>query len=747
MEARNNVVRWGVGGIFLFLPLISSAQFFFASTFTQSVFFLGLASVGAAAVLSWHTFRDVWSPTHVKFLSGFVAALLLATIASGDITRSLWSSYERMWGMVMQFVILGFVFTWSTVFRGKEGAEQLLRFVSIGVSMVSIYALVAWGIHDFPSRIDGSIGNAAFLAAFLLLGIFILITYGAIATVRRWLVWYGAGILALIALVLTGTRSALLGLLAGMGVLMMLTLYRGEARDAWGMRRSILRKVAAVTLIVGAVGVVAFIPARPYLDRSQVDILHRLGEISLSDRAAEGRLLNWQLAWEGIKDRPIFGWGPEQYHLLYDKHYDPRLFRIEPWVDRAHNNYLDVAATGGFVAVMMYLGVLAVGIYGGWKLRARMWAAGNAVISGIVAYGVNAIFLFDTLWTWIFLLVLVSVPYLVLHDVDMSRVSRSLRMTKGSTLGGLVMMLIWFGVILPATSNFYGKRAYDALAAQNDDEAFRLYAKAVTHEQYGSIDIDRSIAEYVFDFVRKGGKRDNASLVRATKHAQAAMDRNIAREPENGKWWLWAGQLASLHTTLTESEKVSMLERSANYLKEAHVRMPNRPQVLLELAQVYRVQGNTELMRKALDQAIALLPTLPLSHANAAVQYIYAGDRAREEQEITWLRTVSWAREGMAGEEDLHSPERDLAMIRDAYYNVERFRDAANAQAMIVERDEERFARGEGQESLVSSLQALAAIQARSGDRAGARISALRVLELAPALRGEVESFLQGLGF
>lgn len=739
----------GVAAGLIVVPLISSTHFFFASTFVQSVLFLVLVVVLSVVALSRYAFRDLIEPLSVRVLLAFVVALTAAAFFGGDVARSFWSTFERMWGVVMYLSVLGFVLVWSAVFRGEEGTKRLLSYASIGVVAVSVYALGEWAMTGFPSRIDGSIGNAAFLASFVLLGIFILLAYASVRVMKHMHERIVLGVvlgLATSTLLLTGTRGSWLGLFVG-GIVLMIVVLLGGARDAWGMRRDTLTRMAKIGLGIFALVVVLFFPLQPYLKESSIGTFRRLGDISLDNRAVSGRLLNWSIAWEGAKERPILGWGPEQYHILYDKHYNPRLFNIEPWVDRAHNNYLDVAATSGIVGFLAYLGVLGVGLIGGWKLRAQHWAMGNAVIAGIFAYGVNAVFLFDTLWTWVPLLLLVSVPYLMKHNDALRRVSFSASIMRMVVFGFGACIVVWYGVITPVIANAYGKYAYDALARGDDAVAYEAYAKAISRETYGSVDIDRSLAEYVFDFVRKGGKRDPASLIRANEHALEAMDRNISREPANGKWWLWAGQLASLHSTLTEANKSEYLARSVTYLEGAVERMPNRAQVLLELAQVYRVQGDVARMREAFDRAVAIWPEFPLPHANAVAQYIYVGDKASEVRELSWLRGNSWAREHVSGEKDLHDPDRDMVLIRDAYYNVGRFTHAASMQNEITEREEGYYRENGDPSSLVASLQALAYIQSKAGDRAGARTNALRVLELDPDKRSEVEGFLWSIGY
>lgn len=79
---------------------------------------------------------------------------------------------------------------------------------------------------------------------------------------------------------------------------------------------------------------------------------------------ADPRFSAWQITLKAIKEKPIFGWGPENLSIGFDKYYDPSLPYISKewggWWDRAHNIILDTAATFGIPAVIIYLALFAV---------------------------------------------------------------------------------------------------------------------------------------------------------------------------------------------------------------------------------------------------------------------------------------------------------------------------------------------------------------------------------------------------
>ena len=57
-----------------------------------------------------------------------------------------------------------------------------------------------------------------------------------------------------------------------------------------------------------------------------------------------------------FKERPIFGWGPENFSIALEKHYLPQ---FEVWYDRAHNVFFDYLTQTGILGLLSYLGIFA----------------------------------------------------------------------------------------------------------------------------------------------------------------------------------------------------------------------------------------------------------------------------------------------------------------------------------------------------------------------------------------------------
>jgi O-antigen ligase len=156
--------------------------------------------------------------------------------------------------------------------------------------------------------------------------------------------------------VMSQTRGAFLGLIGG--VLVFLIVYALLDHR----RRKVIFGALAVILILMSIA------NRMFAGRDDISALPagRLLTTTLSAQSAQTRLWTWGSAWRGFLDRPIFGWGPENFSMAFDRHFDVRHFNPgsggETWFDRAHSVIFDYLATtgiAGFGAFIAMFGTFA----------------------------------------------------------------------------------------------------------------------------------------------------------------------------------------------------------------------------------------------------------------------------------------------------------------------------------------------------------------------------------------------------
>jgi O-antigen ligase len=134
-------------------------------------------------------------------------------------------------------------------------------------------------------------------------------------------------------------------------------------------------------------------------------------------RGASSRLDEWNLGLRIVAHHPWLGVGPEGYRTAladgvnasYERTYGRTVLP-----DRAHNAIIDVAATGGVPAAILYLVLAALVVTAGWRAFRRGSTLEVGLAAAAVCYLIQQIFLFPVATIdpvfWLVAGILVSVP-------------------------------------------------------------------------------------------------------------------------------------------------------------------------------------------------------------------------------------------------------------------------------------------------------------------------------------------------
>ena len=84
-------------------------------------------------------------------------------------------------------------------------------------------------------------------------------------------------------------------------------------------------------------------------------------------QATAVRPITWEVSNKIFLERPVFGWGMDNFERVFEAHYDNRVLQDEygneAWLDRAHNVVIDHLVDGGAVGLGLYILVYLVIIF------------------------------------------------------------------------------------------------------------------------------------------------------------------------------------------------------------------------------------------------------------------------------------------------------------------------------------------------------------------------------------------------
>ncbi len=428
----------------MFFPFITGKNFLFR--------ILVEIMLGAWAVLMF--VDSAYRPKFSWILAAagsFIAAITIADFLGVNPYKSFWSNYERMEGLVthlhlfLYFIISGTVLStdrlWYWFWNTSLG-------VSVIVAMKGFMQLSGMAeIHQSATRLDASFGNSAYLAVYTLFNIF-LSAFLFSRTKKEAGVRFLYPIVAFLNLIIlfyTQTRGTLLGLVGGAGLAFLLVAIFGKEYPKF-------RRYAAYSLVgmIALVGLFVAFRHSSFIQSSPT--LQRMASISLSDATTNSRFMIWDMSWQGFKERPIFGWGQDNFLYVFSKYYNPKMWSQEPWFDRSHDVFFDWLVAGGAVGLITYLSMFAALIYTlWWRKKHHFTVIERAIFTGLLAgYFIHNIFVFDNLTSYIVFFGILGYLHALTHDepAKEEKKKRETRFEEGDiAIAALVMLILTSSLI------------------------------------------------------------------------------------------------------------------------------------------------------------------------------------------------------------------------------------------------------------------------------------------------------------
>jgi O-antigen ligase len=437
----------------------------------------------------------------------FVAFVALADAFGVNPAKSFWSNFERMEGFLAIVHLLLYFIVVSTMLKTRELWNWFMG-TWVGVSVIMcIFGLYQLGgkavINQGGTRVDGTLGNATYLAVFLLFNIFFLTFLFIRSKNKSNTTWFYVPtvLLQLIILYYTGTRGVVLGLFGGILVIVFLTLFFDK--DKHDKR---LRKISAGVLIALAVLVGSFYLARNTSFVMNSNVLARFASISPSDIKTQGRYFIWPMAVKGALERPILGWGQEGFNYIFNKDYNPKMYAQEQWFDRAHSTPIDWLVAGGILGLVSYLSLFVFALFYMWKKSEGLSFLDKGLITGLLAaYFFQNIFVFDNLLGYV--LFVSTIAYI--HTMSSRGISwpkmlshKGAQSTISAVFIVLILLSLYFFNIQPIRAS---QTLIDALASSHSGAnatTIGLFEKAISLSPMGRPEVREQLVNSAGDFLK-----------------------------------------------------------------------------------------------------------------------------------------------------------------------------------------------------------------------------------------------------
>ncbi len=606
-----------------FLPLIVANGYFFPFiTGKNFAFRIGVEIIFALWLVLMMKDASVRPRPLLIFyaFSAFVLSLFISAVLGENFDKSFWSNFERMEGWIGLFH-LGLYFTVLTAFMRTEGFWKIFFNTTIVASaIVGFYSLLqlsgVFAINQGGVRVDATLGNATYLAVYMLFHFF----FSAYAFQKwgtdMWLkVWYGfVMVLSLAILFYTATRGTILGLIAGIAFTALIIAVFGNSTSR--LRTYSIGLIIGLLLVVGG-----FMLIKDSALVNSSDSLARLASISLSE--LETRFTVWGMAYEGFTERPIFGWGQENFNYVFNAYYEPSLYAQEPWFDRAHNVVLDWLIAGGMVGFLLYLSMYAIIAWYLIRPHPSFPLEERAILAGLIAgHAIHNLVVFDNLISYMFFLVVLAyIAYRARPDVQPFSHSEISQGVHAGVSGVIVVALFASLYFANMTGMAVASGLIDAIRPQSEgvSKNFELFQKLSNEtDGLGRQEVREQIMQFALQVFRSDSG-DQAFKSAVADFAISAMEDEIARNPNDARLRLFLGSFY---------RQVGRGEDAFTELSRALELSPEKPSILLELGVLFHDAGDMVSAKEWIRKAYELEPRYDLARSFYAVIGIETNDVA-----------------------------------------------------------------------------------------------------------------------
>ncbi len=558
-------------------------------------------------------------------LTIFLISQILATIFSIDVHTSLIGFYSRFHGglySTIAYIFLYFAFINNLQKRQAQKALSVLLFSGL---LVSIYGILQhFGIdsqlwqQDVKERVFSTLGQPNWLGAFLIFLIPItqvrVLKAKAVKT-KSFIYNYLLFIAFIITLLFTKSRSSLLGF--GISQIILWGFFVG----------SVSKRIKHAILIFVGLGLIVMLIGTPWTKNiskllvQQTDTANsRVQEfIPALERGGTDSTQIRKIVWKGAiaiwRRYPIFGSGVETFGYAYYKDRPVEHNGVSEWdflYNKAHNEYLNFAATTGTLGLLSYLYLCFSIVFMYFKFahkKKNSLSLEAAALSGFLAILVSNIFGFSVVVTGILFFVFPGViiatntkEATVYHkskneiNMDASQALFGMGIIFVSIFMFYLIIKLWIADINYSLGKSYNSQEQYPQAREKLLKAVNLYG---TQPEYYS-ELAKSAAGITLLF-------DSSKNTEAIKFAQLAdleSQKSVDLSPSNVNL-LRTRAITLLTTALINSQD---LDKARIALEKAIELAPTDAKLYYNLGLVYARENNTDKAKEIFTKTIELKP-------------------------------------------------------------------------------------------------------------------------------------------
>ncbi len=432
---------------FLLLNPYIIAPFYFGFITSKYLYILALTEI---IIISGILLFLIKKPRFFKvsplliLIIGFVLISCIASAKSISPILSFFGKFDRSTNTILLLHLFGFLVVASILFEINQWQEFFL-FSSIVGSSISLCLIGSYfGILDKYNLKSGvTFGNSSFLGTYLVFVFFFSLYFILERRLPKKLLIFDqkeskfigflGAFFSAFALPLSGARAATLSTFFCL-ILIFIFYFCFKTQTKF-------RLIKKVILVLTFLFILAFLVLLHW-PQSMVQKV-------LIPYTTKARFLVWQGSLEAARERPILGFGPETFELVYVRHFNPILFLSEGGgevrFDKAHNIIFDTLISSGILGLIFYLAIFAYAFYflfKGFLKQKITFGTFSCFFSLLLAYFFQNLTVFDTPSSYFYFFL--ALGYLVSLDQKIALIPQK---AKASKIAAAIFFLFMFSFL------------------------------------------------------------------------------------------------------------------------------------------------------------------------------------------------------------------------------------------------------------------------------------------------------------
>ncbi|MFH1292368.1 MAG: O-antigen ligase family protein [bacterium] len=629
-----------------FVPLVVvPSSFIFPFIVPKVLLFRSLVTIMLVAyilllITNWQAYKPKLTALNIT-LFAFLLSFTISTFVGTDPYHSFWDNHERMLGLFTIFHYIAYYFICSSVFKEWKEWKWVLRVFLFAGSIVAIIGLVQVINPEFllnkgSIRVSSTLGNAIYLGGYGLFLTFLAFLLFVRDNNKYWRVGYLLmGLLSITATFYSGTRGSMLGLLAGVGVLFIGYFI-------------ILKEHKKTRIALGAIIVLGIILLGILYAYRQTDFVKNMPAVgraintSWTDVKNTPRWIAWEISIESWKERPVFGWGPNNYFYAFNLHYNPRSLEYgygETWFDNAHNIIMNTLAVQGAFGLIVYLSIFVIASFTIWQFARKKDMKHKHLcvvsIAFLMAHLVQNITVFENITSYLYFMLWLA---LISSMAGNKQKKNSGKTVPDKRIGSASLLISALAIILviyvfniqPAKANTRTLIAMRLLSS-NPASAFSqlqpVLESSSPHVDDIRSDLARTVHSLVSQYSNQIGKEGSLKVL---DQVYDALYKNLELHPLDIRNHMVLSQIAQTKAIIIQDPEY-VFERE-KLIEDALKKSPKRQQIIYVLAETKIRLNKKEEAFKLFDQALSDNPRIGETYWRIAYAHMLFGeyDKAQE---------------------------------------------------------------------------------------------------------------------